>query len=100
MVEQEFLLVSRCIMEKHDAQWRGEGRPEGRDNISLSLNFSCLDIKLEFHFTSPSEFLIQLVREDLLREVTFKLGHRGSNPLGAEGRVPDRGNSRYKFSEL
>ena len=61
MVEQEFLLVSRCIMEKHDAQWRGEGRPEGRDNISLSLNFSCLDIKLEFHFTSPSEFLIQLV---------------------------------------
>ena len=31
MVEQEFLLMSRCIMETHDAQWRGERRPEGRD---------------------------------------------------------------------
>lgn len=100
MVEQEFLLMSRCIMEKHDARWRGERRPEGRDNIVFSLNFSCLAIKPEFHFRSPSEFLIQLVREDLLGEVTFKLGHKGSNPLGAEGRVPDRGNSRYKSSEL
>lgn len=87
-------------MEKHDAQWRGERRPEGRDNIFLSLNFSCLAVKPGCHFTPPSEFLIQLVREDLLGEVTFKLGHKGSNPLGAEGRVPDGGTSRYKFSEL
>lgn len=100
MVGQEFLLMSRCTMEKDDAQWRGE-RPEGRDNIFfLSLIFSCLAVKPGFHLTPPSELLIQPVREDLLGEVTFKLGHKGSNPLGAEGRVPDRGNSGCKFSEL
>ena len=41
-----------------------------------------------------------MVREDLFGEVTFKLGHKGFNPLGAEGRVPGRENSRYKYSEL
>lgn len=92
--------MSRCIMEKHDAQWRGERRPEGRDNIFISLIFSCLAVKPGFHFTPPSEFLIQLVREDLLGEVTFKLGRKGSNALGAEGRIADRGNSRCKFSDF
>ena len=53
MVEQEFLLMSRCAMEKHDAQWRGERRPEGRDNIFFKFNFflSCRQAWISSHTT-------------------------------------------------
>lgn len=70
------------------------------EKIFLWLNCSRLAIKYEFPFTVSSEFLIQLIREDLSGEVTFKLGHKGFNPLRDEGRVPGRGNSRCKYSEL
>ena len=53
MVEQVFLPMREvCSMHNVGTQHtvRGERRPKGRENFSC-LNFSCLAIKYEFHFT-------------------------------------------------